>query len=246
MFEEIEDQLEEKAKPQSDEAKLIALEAEKRALWLQKRSKCIVTASQLPKLMTGGRGSDWGDTSKAVLYAAKYCKRTSLQLEEKDLYNFRWGHEQEPNAIEWLRANCMEEIKSCSTDFDEIVFNQPFDGFGDSPDFYAGSIVGEIKCPVDQAKFEMCLDIDRIDDKHENYWQLLGHFIGSPESNELWLVYFDGYNQDGHIVKMYRKDHEANIQKLTSRIKDAIYVVNYCLEKGEKIGNVETILNSRV
>lgn len=220
---------------------------DKRERWLLKRSKCIITASVLPKLMTGGRGTDWGETAKAVLYAAKYCKRTGLQLEEKDFYQFRWGHENEPNAIAWLRANCMEEIKSCAEDFDEIVFNQPFLEFGDSPDFYANdSIVGEIKCPVDQVKFEMCLDITEIDEKHENYWQLIGHFIGDPSRDELWLVYYDGYADQGHIIKMYRKDHLFNIEKLTSRIKDAIYVVNYCLETGEKIGNVETILKNRV
>lgn len=221
---------------------------DKRELWLIKRSKCIITASVLPKLNTKGtRGALWGDTAKKVLHGARYCKRTGLQLEEKDFYQYRWGHENEPNAIAWLRANCMEEIKSCAEDFEEIVFNQPFPEFGDSPDFYANdNIVGEIKCPVDQVKIDELWDLDAIDESHPDYEQFLGHFIGEPDKDELWYFIYDAYADLGKILKMYRKDHLFNIEKLTWRIKDAIYVVNYCLETGEKIGNVETILKNRV
>ena len=38
----------------------------------------------------------------------------------------------------------MNEIKSCTTDFKDIVFNEPFEGFGDSPDFYVYGFDGKV------------------------------------------------------------------------------------------------------
>ena len=219
--------------------------------WMAKRAKCFITASNCPNLMKSGRSKNvlWGETAKDVLFAAKYQHRTGLELEQKDLYQFKWGHEQEPNAIEWLKLQTMHDVISCANDFEDIVFNQPFPGFGDSPDAYVNGkkIVCEIKCPVDQVKIEKLREETCIHDKHEYYWQFLAHFIGSPESDELWWVIYDGYADDGHIVKMLRKDHLDNIEKLTARINDGIYVVKKCLEDPEnyKIGNVEQILNER-
>jgi hypothetical protein len=224
------------------------VETDRETVWKAKRAKCYITSSVLPKIMTKGRGKgvEWGDTAKEILYGATYQQRTGLQLENKDFWQFKWGNENEPRAIDWLKRNCSGIVKSCSEDFDEIIFNTPFNKFGDSPDFYLGEkIIGEIKCPVDQIKIEKYREIDSIHDKTENYWQFLGHFIGSPERDELWWVIYDGYADEGHIVKMYRKDHIANIERLTARIKDGIYVVDKCLNDGEKIGNVEGILNKR-
>lgn len=231
------------------------MELNREQIWMAKRAECFVTASPCPSLMKSGRGkcAEWGESAKTVLYGAKYQHRTGMQLEQKDLFQFKWGHENEPNAVEWLRTQTMDEVKSCSTDFDEIIFQQPFEGFGDSPDAFVynsdGSFkaVVEIKCPVDQIKIEKLNDETDIHDKHEYYWQFIAHFIGTPDAKELWWVIYDAYADDGHIVKMYRKDHLANIDKLTARINDGIYVVKKCLENPEKykIGNIETILNER-
>ena len=81
----------------------------------------------------------------------------------------------------------MNEIKSCTTDFKDIVFNEPFEGFGDSPDFYVygfdGKVIalGEIKCPMSQGKIESLQFGNTIDEKDEYYWQFLGHFLGRPD-----------------------------------------------------------------
>jgi hypothetical protein len=185
--------------------------------------------------MTNGRGCEWGETSKAILYGAKYRLRTGIEPEEKDLFNFQWGKEHEPEAVEWLRNQTMMDVFHCSEDFEEIVFNQPFDGFGDSPDFIVndlnGSIlaVGEIKCPVDQTKIEMLFDLDSIDEKHPDYWQFIGHFIGCPEAKEVWYVVYDGYTEQGKSFVLKREDHVKNIAKAESRIKSAIEVVNIAI-----------------
>ncbi|MHC8418198.1 hypothetical protein SD317_22960, partial [Bacteroides hominis] len=84
------------------------------------------------------------------------------------------------------------EIKSCTTDFEDIVFNEPFEGFGDSPDAYVYGFNGkvsalvEIKCPMSQGKIESLQLLQEINDKDEYYWQFLGHFLGRPDVDTLY------------------------------------------------------------
>ncbi|WP_455671670.1 YqaJ viral recombinase family protein [Phocaeicola sp.] len=187
-----------------------------------------ITASVLPDLMTTGRAKDelFGAKALAVMYITRYERRTKTLREQQSNKNFDWGHDNEPLAVEWVRSQLpFSTIKSCTTDFDEIVFNKPFEGFGDSPDFYvydpSGNItsIGEIKCPIGQAKIEELRFLKEITEKTEYYWQFLGHFVGRPDVDTLYYVIYDGYQNDGRIIEMKRADHEANIQKLTDRIK---------------------------
>lgn len=193
-----------------------------------------LTASVLPDLMTSGRAKDdlFGMKALAVMYITRYERRTKTLREQQNNKNFDWGHDNEPLAVEWVRDQLpFSTIKSCTTDFDEIVFNEPFEGFGDSPDFYVydhtGKVmaVGEIKCPIGQAKIEELRFLKVIDEKTEYYWQFLGHFIGKPEVDTLYYVIYDGYQNDGRILEMHRADHAANIAKLTERIKLADTVI---------------------
>ena len=85
--------------------------------------------------------------------------------------------------------------------------------------------VGEIKCPVGQAKIEELRFLKVIDEKTEYYWQFLGHFIGKPEVDTLYYVIYDGYQNDGRILEMHRADHAENIAKLAERIKLADTVI---------------------
>lgn len=210
----------------------------KEEIWQEKRIGKI-TASTLPNLMKKGRGVKWGESAKKVLYAVKYELRTGLERPEQSNKNFDWGHENEPFGVEWLRAQMMNEVKSCSADFEQIIFCEPFEGFGDSPDAYIydfdGNIEGvvEIKCPVDIAKIEEIMECEEITEKHEYYWQFLGHFIGTPEAKYLiWCVY-DGYADDGFMLRMNRKDHIENINKLEARIKEGVNAIKSALS-GEK------------
>jgi len=230
MFEDVEKELEEKAFPITDEDKLIVIDIGRQERWLAKRSGRI-TASTLPDLMKQGRGKGvlWGETAKKVLYPVKYERRTGLTRESKDyIKNFIFGHENEIKAIEWLKKNG-HEIKSCSDDFDEIVFFTPFDGFGDSPDFLTndGVGVGEIKCTVDQGKFEELRDLKTIHDGSEYYWQFL----------------YDTFSDDAAIITMDRIDHEANIAKLTDRIKTASWFIDECLAGNSTIAEINEYLN---
>jgi hypothetical protein len=244
MFDDVLNEVEAKAAPVSAEDKLIVTDLAKKERWKAKRVGKI-TASTLPDLMKGGKGVPWGETSKKVLYPIKYERRTGLTREHNDnIYQFKFGHENEPRAIAWLKRNGYPDIK-CSDDFEDIIFNQPFEGFGDSPDFTGDKIVGEIKCHLDQGKIEKYRDeLTVIHDKHENYYQFIGHFIGDPEAEACLFVSYDAYADDAHVVKMYRKDHLVNIDKVIARIKDANKVLDAAIAGETTIGEINEYLKS--
>jgi hypothetical protein len=244
LLRNLEEELEAKAIPTSESEQLLVRDLGKEERWLKKRTAKI-TSSTLPNLMKGGRakGQEWGETAKDVLYGVKYERRTGLMRETKDfIKNFIFGKEHEPAAFEWLKLNGYPDIKN-SDDFDDIIFHEPFEGFGDSPDFKGEKLVGEIKCNVSQEKYEKLLDEKVIHDKSEYYWQLLGHFIGMPEAETLVYCMYDAYNNEGHVIKMQRKDHLANIEKLEQRIKDANRVVDAALRGETKISQINEFLN---
>lgn len=192
--------------------------------WKEKR-RGKITASILPDLMKSGKGCLFGKASLDAMYAARYERRTGITRANGNNKAFDWGHENEPLAVEWVRSQLMNEVKSCSTDFGQIIFNEPFEGFGDSPDFYVyaadGSVIalGEIKCPMSQGKIESLQLADSITDKDEYYYQFLGHFIGRPDVDKLYYVIYDGYTNSGRILEMERADHADNIQKVYDRIR---------------------------
>lgn len=203
--------------------------------WKEKR-RGKITSSTLPDLMKAGKGTPYGKAFFDALYLVRYERRTGITRENGSNKAFDWGHENEPLAIEWIRTQLIDEIKSCTTDFPDIVFNEPFSGFGDSPDFYViganGEIkaLGEIKCPMNQGKIETLQFFREITDKDEYYWQFLGHFVGMPSVDTLYYVVYDGYTNTGRIVAMYREEHADNIRKLTERIRFADALVECSLK----------------
>lgn len=205
--------------------------------WKEKR-RGKITASTLPDLMKAGKGCPFGKAALDVMYAVRYERRTKLTRENGSAKAFDWGHENEPLAVEWTRGQLMNDIKSCSDDFDDIVFNEPFDGFGDSPDFYVygrnGVVLalGEVKCPMSQGKIESLQFMTEITDKDEYYYQFLGHFLGRPDVDILYYVIFDGYANDGRIIGMSRADHSDNIQKLYDRVRLCSEIVDESIRSG--------------
>lgn len=205
--------------------------------WKEKR-RGKITASTLPDLMKAGKGCIFGKAALDVMYAVRYERRTGLTRENGSAKAFDWGHENEPLAVEWVRGQLMNDIKSCSDDFEDIVFNEPFEGFGDSPDFYVygfnGDVIalGEVKCPMSQGKIESLQFTTEITDKDEYYYQFLGHFIGRPDVDLLYYVIFDGYTNNGRIIGMKREDHADNIQKLYDRVRLCNEIINYSLKSG--------------
>jgi len=227
-----------------------------------KRKRCgRITSSSLKDLMTGGRGKNgakYGDTAIKYLYEIKRERRTGKPTrQDNGIRNFIFGHENEPMAIAWLRENSMYTIKSCSEDFDEILFVVPFDGFGDSPDFYVydseGNIiaVGEIKCPASEAKFEEMIDLIKSDVVDEYKEQFTGHFIAHPDVPELWYLVYDGTDEydeyddrdpldpsRGLLFTYKRSEFAGLIEEATATIKEADSYVDRCLETGLKVRDI--------
>jgi len=235
-------------------------EREKR--WKQARCENI-TSSPLAKLNTKGtKGRLWGDQACKYLWEKIYERRRHKPVRNEDNKNFRWGHEQQPIAIAWLRENTMWNVFDCECDGDEITFVKPWSDvrYGDSPDFYVmgdnGKIeaIGEIKCVVSQAKFEeytLSTPADLIDEYKE---QLAAHLMAHPGVDLLYYVIYDGLSVDdeldfvdvmdasrGIIVKYTREDFGDLIPELEVRIREADAAVNEAIRLGVKI---ESILNN--
>lgn len=212
-------------------------------IWRQKRCGKI-TSSELNHFIQKGKGSDWNAKTIAYLYKIKYQRRTGEQREEVQARNFEWGHSCEPLAIMQLRENTMNKIVSCSNDFDEILFNEPFKGFGDSPDYNVYDLndkliaVGEIKAPVDEAKIEEILEIESIKDT-DYYGQCLGHLIGEPKAPIVQLVFFDGITNT--IIKGFeitRDECKEDLIYLEKKIKVASDYIDKCLIENCKIEDI--------
>lgn len=225
----------------SEQEQLTVRDLGKEERWKKKRAGKI-TGSPCPNLMKGGRGVSWGETAKKVLYPIKYERRTGLIREHNaNIFNFRWGHENEPRAIDWLRRNGFSDIR-WSEELEDIIFNESIKGHGDSPDFDGAGLVGEIKCHVDQGLIESYRELTHIHDKHDNYYQCLSHFVGDQKADVLLFVSYDAYADNGHIVEMLRKDHQDNIGKLTERIIQADMVIDAALAGETTISEINEYL----
>lgn len=251
---------------------------ERERIWKLKRCG-VPTSSALEKLDSGGRENLKGDE----LIAAKIAKsRTTVDVEfgevakgyirelirekkrnkptfHRDNFNFDWGHKQEPMAIAWLRQNTMLDVKSCTEDFSEIVFNICECGLGDSPDFYVGEDVGEIKCPTSEAKFEAMLEMDKWEIAEEySPLQLAGHFIGKPDAKKLYLLVYDGQNDDdemdildplaperGILVEFTREEFEDKILKIEEKVRFVVDFMEKCLRGEAKVNEINKYWNKK-
>jgi len=218
----------------------------KEEIWLKKRVGKI-TASNCPNLMTKGKGCEFGLTALKEMYTVKYERRTGLSRESFNNSNFDWGHENEPNAIDWLREQMMNQVLSCSNDFNDIVFQEPFVGFGDSPDGFIYDFeqniegVLEVKCPVDVAKIEQLFESLEITPKNDYYWQFIAHLIGTPDAKYVMYLVYDGYSNTGIFTKLNRCDCLDDIQLLTDRIKLANYYIDESLRLNISLSDIVKI-----
>lgn len=182
--------------------------------------------------MSRKKSGDLTEGGANYILALKYEKRTGIPVVSTETKSTRWGIDNESIAIQWLSDRIIGSVKSCSADFDEIIFNEPFTGFGDSPDFHIYDFngkkvsVGEVKSPASQAKLQRYWSEVELDEANEYYWQIIGHFIGDEAINECYLLIYDGYLHDGKLFRFVRSDHEHNIQRATEMIKNIYYTID--------------------
>lgn len=240
LFTAIEDQTEQLAKPTgADAVEVEWLAREER--WKQKRIGKI-TASKLPDLMKAGRKKEvlWGDTAINVLLAVAHERRTGVERSSiKGVKAIEWGKQYEAEALEFYRKKTGTIMRSASSDFDEILFFEPFDGFGDSPDGVTDDFVGraEIKCPENGAVHYEYTTIKSIAEGDDYYEQILGHML-DPRAEWCDFISYDPRSADDdplkmHIVRVWKKDHAFNIAKLQERINKGNKIVDLALEKND-------------
>ena len=160
-------------------------EEQKTKAWFEARMGYF-NASDLPKLMTKGRGKDevWGATARAVI--DKVIVERSMTPEGREMYvgelmakefrQTRWGNEHESAARQLLSEAIGEEIHEVGSIIHSEIpyFRGSADGVTAS-----GSIPAEIKCPYDPLKHQANLNLVRtgLDLKHEYYAQIQAHMM---------------------------------------------------------------------
>ena len=224
---------------------------EKKQRWLDKRAGKMTSSINFKIMQTGKKEKgeekrkEYSQAAITELYKVKYERRTLTTRPEASHSNFDWGHFNEMYAIKWLREQCMNTILSCSEDFEDIVFvNGGLDGFGDSPDAYIydfdNNIEGviEVKCPVDVGKLEQNFEETEITEGHEHYWQLIGHFIGTPSAKYVLYLVYDGYTNTGKTIKILRDDHEENIYKAMAKIYKTNIIINKSIDDNVSLSSL--------
>lgn len=233
-------------KPEYDQA---PTSQDKELKWKIERSTRI-TASALKKLNTPGRGKTpkmFGDTAIGYVDDIVFQIREGDLLPEVDAKQFDWGHDNEAYAIEWLRKDVMETVRSATEDFgDEILFMKIGDHFGDSVDGLVYSTEDsdpfawlEVKNPYNKKKAcNLTLPtVTEADVVNEYRDQFIGHFIGNPNVDEGWyLIYnahikLDGtpYNR-GRLFKFKREDFEPSISLMEKKIERVYEFILLCVD----------------
>ncbi len=216
----------------------ISVKDQKNARW--KKDRCgKITASPSPKIMKGTAKEYFSKTGLSELLYTKFERRTGILRTEIRCSSFDFGHENEPFALDKYREEFPDLIiKSCSDDFDDIMFIVPeeFDGkFGDSPDAYVYDkegvliAVAEVKCNVSESKFESLRDVKEITNKHEYWWQFIAHLVCHPTVDRLvWLNYCPT-SDELHHVELLRYDCLDAIAEFTKKIKLANEWIDMCI-----------------
>lgn len=244
---------------------------QKEKSWRLERSG-LVTSSGLAKLFTGGREPlsaqerelglygknrttkdvEFGEVAKTYLLGLVHEVKRGKPLYSRELYNFDWGHQQEPMAVKWLRANTMFRVLSCAEDFESIVFNVAGCGLGDSPDFYADdSGIGEIKCPVSEAKFEEALELTPEEALQEYRLQLAGHLLAAPWADRLHYLIYNGQNDDdpfdtldplaperGILFTYYRHELSDDCEQIRKKVLWTSYFVQLAATGAVRVRDV--------
>jgi hypothetical protein len=237
MFGNLENELEANAQSTGHEAEYLAKEDR----WRQKRIGKI-TSSKLPDLMTSGRskGQYWGLKAITAMLAVAHERRTGIERPTiRNVKAMEWGKQYEREALLFYCQKVGIEMLSCSDDFKDITFNEPFAGFGDSPDGITKDGIGcaEIKCPESGGIHLGYTVIKAFAEGDDYYWQMLGHML-PPLVEWCDFVSYDPRAKEDdplklHYVRIFKMDHASNMQRLQTRIDFANLVINEANAKND-------------
>lgn len=138
----------------------------------------------------------------------------------------RWGHENEPLAIEAYIDRMLKENNYLVFKTQQFVINPKLNSFGSTPDILVFDsrislekpiYIVEIKCPHNQAYHAKNIRTKKIDDRYKK--QCLGHMWNNPSATELHFVSFDKRvklfkDKKLHILRVQRKNIAHEILEL--------------------------------
>lgn len=193
--------------------------------WKQKRIGKI-TSSNLDSLMNLKKNGKMSEKGINYLLEIIHQRQTGCDSEEISAKAFDWGHSHEEEALEYYNRIMNKDAVSGTSGFDEIVFREPLDGFGDSPDGVTkdGKGVIEIKCPINGANHLKMFGVEEYHDGLDYFWQCIGHMI-DPKVEWVDLVFFDPRYKDGDPFKM--KVFHIEKEKVRACVDSAISHIKY-------------------
>jgi hypothetical protein len=206
-----------------------------------------ITASELSEIFSA--------SGKATDGNVDYVRRKRFERRHGFAYpvsarNFDIGHEQEPYAVEWFRANHPEVPVVYAQECEEIpVWVADFANFSASPDAFSpdGRMALEVKTVVGNTSAEFYGDdLTSLEDKRasvlkDHGYQIAGQFLSNPAVEEIWLLKYiyqrDEVEEDvdsplapwrGLVFKFTRGDFDLDA------IRERIVAFDRFIDSGEE------------
>ena len=168
------------------------------------------SASRASDLLS--KSGEWTKGNISYLMEIAYQRKTGRPKPSVSAFSLRAGLENEPIAVEWLRQNTDWIVMHCDTDFDDKIFEVPFEDvmFGVSPDAFKMSMpvfaqynndfkdfidaLIEIKCVIGREREifyfsdEYTYQEKRAEALEEHGDQLAAQLLAYPSVNKIILV----------------------------------------------------------
>lgn len=171
--------------------------------WLIKRAG-FISASCLSDLMCKGRGKDWGDTAISYLRKVEYERMMGTPGINKDAPALRFGRENEPYAVEWIKSNFYADVRYYEEDFEDKPFiTVPWAKFGATPDVDIADENGnpieiiEIKCTFSETSTYFYFSPSAPESRKkaealkEHRDQIAGQFLACPTVQKIHILKYN-------------------------------------------------------
>lgn len=176
--------------------------------WLMKRAG-FISASSLSDLMCKGSGKAWGETAISYLRKVEYERMMGTPGLHKDAPALSFGRENEPYAVEWIRANIHADVRYYEEYFPEKPFiTVPWAKFGATPDVDIADENGnpielfEIKCTYSESSTYFYFSPSAPESRKkaevlkEHRDQIAGQFLACPTVQRIHVLKYNPQRDD--------------------------------------------------
>lgn len=222
-----------------------------------------ITASEVGNIMTAS--GKWTQTAVSYLYKIQRQRTIRQPAPIKNAKSLKWGKENEPEAIEWLRENFLcgkykkRTIFHCDKEGEEKVFIEGENNFGGSPDAYLmrGKKIEafiEIKCTYGEEEtnrmFSPTLPYERKRERviQEHLWQIVGQMSLPNAPDKLFLLKYDAQDTFDEFDVRSTTDPSRGLLFEFSReelapyiatLKERVAFANKCLDEGIDLDGIQ-------